>query len=263
MDAMYLNAATRAYEKYLQTLQPGHIKNISKTPKARGLKEGFDENRFRFGDFRTKLNTISGSQRSGGTSAVQKAGESGKSDETGTISDMDRISRENMTMDEYKAYIREKIYRIPVNPSQSLNSVAVDITEEGFEAMKNDPEYEEWVLSGLRADFASYDPWSSICGGHYVVHHFGATREEYRGQSWYPEYQGGMGKSMFEAHAEKSFWKRRSESIESYLQNQEILSLQQRRLDRINGNLPKGTYETNILQNIGRLYYAGYYSNVK
>lgn len=263
MDPVYLNATTRAYEKYLQTLQPGHTKNVSKTPKARGLKEGFDENRFRFGDFRTKLHTASGSQGSGSTSKVQGTGKSGKTDGMNTIPDLTQVSRENMTMDEYKVYIREKIYRIPVNPSQALNSVAVDITEEGFEAMKNDPEYEEWVMSGLRADFASYDPWSSLCGGHYVVHHFGASREEYRGESWYPEYQGGSGKSMFESRAEKSFWERRSDSIQTYLKEQEMLSLHQRRLDRINGNLPKGTYQTNILQTLGRLYYAGYYSNVK
>lgn len=263
MDAVYLNATTRAYEKYLQTLRPWHTKNVSKTLKALGRKDGFDENRFRFGDFSTKLNTASGSRKSGSTSAVQKAGNSGKTDKSGTISDPDRMIRDHMTMDEYKAYIREKIYRIPVNPSQALNSVAVDITEEGFEAMKNDPEYEEWVMSGLRADFASYDPWSSLCGGHYVVHHFGASREEYRGESWYPEYQGGSGKSMFESRAEKSFWERRSDSIQTYLKEQEMLSLHQRRLDRINGSLPKGTYQTNMLQNIRRLYYAGYYSNVK
>lgn len=263
MSAMYLNATTRAYEKYLQTLQPGHTKNVSKTPKARGIKEGFEENRFRFGDFRTRLNTASGSQKSSSTSTVKNPGKSQNTHKTGTVWGSDRISRENMTMDEYKAYIREKIYRIPVNPSQSLNSVAVDITEEGFEAMKKDSEYEEWVLDGLEADFASYDPWSSICGGHYVVHHFGATKEEYRGQSFYPEYDNGLGKSMYEAQAEKSFWERRSDSIQTYLKNQEMLSLQQRRLDRINGNLPKGTYQTNILQTLGRLYYAGYYSNVK
>lgn len=34
MDGMFLSATTRAYEKYLQTLQPGHTKNDSKTARA-------------------------------------------------------------------------------------------------------------------------------------------------------------------------------------------------------------------------------------
>lgn len=231
MDGMFLSATTRAYEKYLQTLQPGHTKNDSKTARALTKKQGFDENRFRFGDFRKTLNTAS----------VSKATSSNK------------VTTKNMTMKQYKNYIRGKINALPVSSSQALNSVSVNITEEGFEAMKNDPEYEAWVLNSLGTDFAYNDPWSGFGGGRYVVHHFGATKEEYSGQSW--SMDNGVGKSLFEEAAEKSFWQKRSESIESYLKAQELINLQQRRMDRIGGSLgtyPMGIYSMNLLQNLRR-----------
>lgn len=231
MDGMFLSATTRAYEKYLQTLQPGHTKNDSKTARALTKKQGFDENRFRFGDFRKTLNTAS----------VSKATSSNK------------VTTKNMTMKQYKNYIRGKINALPVSPSQALNSVSVNITEEGFEAMKNDPEYEAWVLNSLGTDFAYNDPWSGFGGGRYVVHHFGATKEEYSGQSW--SMDNGVGKSLFEEAAEKSFWQKRSESIESYLKAQELINLQQRRMDRIGSSLgtyPMGIYSMNLLQNLRR-----------
>lgn len=259
MSEMVLNATTRAYQKYLQTLQPGHTKNMSKTAGAKG----FDENRFRFGDFRTRLNTAanaaSGKQVSGSakSSSVKRA-------HGNTVSDLKRVSVEAMTMDEYKAYIRQRIYALPLNPTQVLNSVTVDITDEGFAAMKDDPEYEEWVLDTLKVDFATVDPWSGITGGRYVIHRFGATKEDYRGESFNLDENGGMGQSILNAGAKKSFWQRRSESIQSYLKAQELLNLQQRRMERINGDYySMSGYSTGFLQNLRRLNYAGYNTNVK
>lgn len=134
------------------------------------------------------------------------------------------VSTQDMTMEEYKEYISDRLSRIPMHPSQMQNSVAIHISEAGFEAMKNDPEYEEWVIGGLEKDFASHDPWSGICGGHYVVHYFGATKEEYRGQSWYPAYQNGKGESLFNQKAKGSFWERRLKRQEMEQQRVQRLS---------------------------------------
>lgn len=255
MDGMFLSATTRAYEKYLQTLQPGHTKNDSKTARALTGKKGFDENRFRFGDFRKTLNTASASQTtsSNKTSVVTGANTAGKTNSGGNVSNLNKVSTKNMTMKQYKNYIKGRINALPVSSSQALNSVSVNITEEGFEAMKSDPEYEAWVLDSLGKDFAYNDPWSGFSGGRYVVHHFGATKEEYRGQSW--SMDNGVGKSLFDADAKKSFWQKRSESIDSYLKAQELITLQQRRMDRISGGFgtyPMGIYNMSLLQNLRR-----------
>lgn len=125
-------------------------------------------------------------------------------------------SVQEMSMEEYKAYIADRISRLPMHPSQMQDSVSIHISEAGFKAMKEDPEYEEWVIDWLGQDFAFNNPWAGICGGRYVVHYVGATKEEYRGQSWYPEYQNGKGKSLFDQKSEGCFWQRRMDRHREY-----------------------------------------------
>ena len=91
------------------------------------------------------------------------------------------FSTADMTMDEYKRYIYEQILRMPVNRSQMQDAVSVSISEEGFAAMKEDPEYEKWVLDTLRRDLAAYYPWGTMGESTYRSHHFGATKDDYRG----------------------------------------------------------------------------------
>ena len=61
-----------------------------------------------------------------------------------------------MTMTEYKSYIYGKISDLPVNPTQASRSASVFISDEGFAAMKDSSEYEDWVLGKLREDFADH-----------------------------------------------------------------------------------------------------------
>ena len=119
------------------------------------------------------------------------------------------VSAKDMTMDEYKQYIHDKISQIPVSPSQMSSSFSVHISDAGFEAMRADPEYEKWVLDTLKYNFGFNNPWTGICGGIYAVHNFGASKEEYSGQSWHKGYQNGKGESLFQQKAEDSFWERR------------------------------------------------------
>lgn len=119
------------------------------------------------------------------------------------------VSTEDMTLEQYKQYIHDKISRIPLHPSQRLNSISVHISDEGFEAMQKDSEYEKWVLESLEYNFGFHDPWANLCGGSYHVHYFGATKDEYLGQSWFKGYQNGRGETLFNEKAEDSFWERR------------------------------------------------------
>ena len=111
------------------------------------------------------------------------------------------VSTKDMSMEEYKEYIHDKISGIPLNPSQSGWIWNIQITEEGFEAMKNDPEYEKHVLDAIRTNFSYFDPWHSK---NWAVLHFGATEEESYGESY------GMG-NAFEMKEEETFWERRLE----------------------------------------------------
>lgn len=121
------------------------------------------------------------------------------------------VSTKDMTMEEYKTYIHDKISQIPMHPSRMHESISINISEAGFEAMKNDPEYEEWVLNDLRTGWAQPDRWSGVCGGAYSTIYYGATKEECHAEMWSAGYQNGSGKSLFDSKAKDSFWERRVE----------------------------------------------------
>lgn len=110
---------------------------------------------------------------------------SGRTQETqgaDAVSGIERTySTADMTMEEYKQYIYDKIIRMPVNYSQIQDAVSIMISDKGFEAMKADPEYEKWVLDTIRRDLAAYYPWGTVGESTYRSHYFGATKKEYRG----------------------------------------------------------------------------------
>lgn len=116
----------------------------------------------------------------------------------------------------YKQAVWEKISQLPMSASCKLESISIHITDQGFAAMQADPEYEAWVLDSLRRDFAFQNPWTALCGGGYTVHHFGATKEAYRGESWYPGYNGGQGESLFQEKSKDGFWEQRAKRQEEF-----------------------------------------------
>ena len=102
--------------------------------------------------------------------------------ETDAVDDIGRVySTADMTLEEYKQYIYDKIIRMPVNYSQIQDAVSIMISDKGFEAMKADPEYEKWVLDTIRHDLSAYYPWGTVGESTYRSHYFGATKKEYRG----------------------------------------------------------------------------------
>ena len=111
----------------------------------------------------------------------------------------------DMTLEEYKQYIYDEITKLSFGNTEINSSFSVNITDEGFEAMKNDPEYERWVLDTLERDFNYHDPWGSLSKGRYVDHSFGAAKEEYIARSW------SKGSYVDSRKAQRSFWKKREE----------------------------------------------------
>lgn len=123
------------------------------------------------------------------------------------------ISTQDMTMEEYKKYIYDRISLIPIHPSQSCWNWKIDITESGFEAMKNDPSYGERVLNIIRANFLAVDQFHSET---YSILHFGATEKEFRGTTL-----TAGNPAMRED--EDSFWERRAKRQEKLEEQYEEL----------------------------------------
>ena len=134
------------------------------------------------------------------------------------------VSAKDMTMEEYKQYIYNKISKIPMHPTRAGESISVTISEAGFEAMKNDPEYEAWVLNDLQVGWSQPDKWSGICGGAFSTIYYGASKEECHAEMWSDGYNNGNGGKIFNDKSKNSFWERRIENkkrIENQVKKQQ------------------------------------------
>lgn len=136
------------------------------------------------------------------------------------VDNTEAISTKDMTLDEYKQYISEKISSFPFCTDALNDSYSVNISDEGFKAMQKDPEYEKWVLDELKTTFATpYPSWArAIRKNRYCVMHFGATKEECYGMSWGDSFQNGNGSRIWEDSSTKSFWVNRSKSGNKIIQ---------------------------------------------
>ena len=111
------------------------------------------------------------------------------------------VSTKDMTMEEYKQYISDQISKFRIDPSRSGDQYSINISNAGFEAMKNDSEYENWVLDYIRRDMAVAAPgWYTAMGGPsaYCILNFGATKEERTGEMFSAGYMNGKGKKELE-----------------------------------------------------------------
>lgn len=93
-------------------------------------------------------------------------------------------SPQEMTMEEYRQYIAQKIRQIPVHPSRRNEYISVTISEEGYVAMKNDPEYEAWVLNDLKSAWSQPGFYFGSGDKVYTSIYYGATEEECHSDTW-------------------------------------------------------------------------------
>lgn len=133
-----------------------------------------------YGNLRDGGNT----KKSGGSSfaeAVEK--------KTAELSEAEKSADlEELSMDEYKTYIYFKISQMQRKSPQKLqrkNFVLADISEEGFAAMKSDPQYENWVLGKIKECLYYENTWEKRDGTNYFILSFGETEEEYSEEFWF------------------------------------------------------------------------------
>lgn len=128
-------------------------------------------------------------------------------------------SPQEMTFDDYKAYIEGELQNIPRNITRHRDEVTVVISDAGYRAMQSDPDYEAWVLNRVREELSFPD---YLCGypgtyGRYEVIQFGATREDYRGQST------AIRKHDNPHVDEETYWERRLKRLKARLKAEQEL----------------------------------------
>ena len=131
----------------------------------------------------------------------------------------DNVSREDMTMEEYKNFINGLMNSIPFDATRIYDREIVSISDAGWEQMKNDPDYEAWVLGYTVENRSVRNPffgWPGASGSVYVEK-FGASIEEHIGQS---VGTSGPGGSSNHVKNEKSWWEKRHEKMEELMEEQ-------------------------------------------
>lgn len=157
-------------------------------------------------------NSVSGSRDSFASTLSSKV-KTTATNEVETMDESKAVSTKDMTLEEYKNYIHDKISEFSLHPDLMGDSISIHISDDGFKAMQNDPEYENWVLQDIKTGFATPLPgWCrAMSGNQYIVANYGATREECNCTSWSMAYKGGTGDKVWEAQSKGSFWTKRGE----------------------------------------------------
>ena len=143
----------------------------------------------------------------------------------------DNVSREDMTMEEYKNFINGLMNSIPFDATRICDREIVSISDAGWEQMKNDPDYEAWVLGYTVKNRSVRNPffgWPGASGSVYVEK-FGASIEEHLGQS---VGTSGPGSSSNRAKNEKSWWEKRHEKMEELMEEQAKKAMKKARAQR-------------------------------
>ena len=125
-------------------------------------------------------------------------------------------SKDEMTLDEYKQWVMNEISKMPVSDwaSSTYSSGSIVIKEEAFEAMKNDPEYENYVLNRVRSACSVQGlPGCPKCTGYDVI---GASPEQCYG---YAGPVGGSGSNISDDG--ESWWEKRHKRLEELMEEQE------------------------------------------
>ena len=134
---------------------------------------------------------------------------------------LEKISTQDMSPDEYKAYIEGELQNIPRHFSRHRDNVTIVISDAGYSAMQNDPTYEAWVLDRVREElnFPDY-----LCGypgtyGRHVTFEFGATREDSRGYS----YAIRRNDSFNRPDTQETYWELRLKRLKARLKAEQEL----------------------------------------
>ena len=145
-------------------------------------------------------------------------------------------------MELFKKEFYAELERIPKN--RTITNLAVNISEEAFKNMKDDPEYRAKIMSVLQRDLtSSFAPLKAS-----LLITVGATEKDYRGDSW----SGPNNDSEFFARSQDSFYKKTSgqkdrnkELLEEYLEKRAQAKRQQQEL--LNEKIVKAEQERSRL----------------
>ena len=143
---------------------------------------------------------------------------------------LEKISPQDMTLDEYKNYIEGELQNIPRHFTRHRDDVTIVISDAGYQEMQNDSDYEAWVLNSVREGLSFPDYLWAYPGtnGRYDVMEFGATREDFRGHMWSKPKNNSLNRS----DNEETYWELRLKRLKARLKAEQELFERERILQK-------------------------------
>ena len=130
------------------------------------------------------------------TANLQTTTHNSTEESTKTQNTSKRAEAEEMAA--FKKEFYAEIERIPRD--RTIANVAIHISEEGFQNMKNDPKYREQMLSLIWRDLTGSVAPAPDCS---LILTIGATAKDYRGDSWSVNHD-----AEFDIRSQNSFYKK-------------------------------------------------------
>lgn len=134
----------------------------------------------------------------------------------------DSYARDDMSMEEYQNFIMGILNSVPFDSSRLNDIEVISISEKGWEQMKNDPDYEAWVVGYTVENRSVRNPFAPLVSS-FAVEKFGASIEEHHGQGF------SVNRSE-KKKEEKSWWEKRHERFEEMIEEQTKRAIARRKL---------------------------------
>lgn len=153
------------------------------------------------------------------------------------------VSREEMTMEEYQAFVTDLLQKVSFESSRMGDKEIVSISDKGWEQMKNDPEYEAWVFGYTVGNRSVHNPYAAWTGGIFCVEKFGASIEEHHGESISMSKLNGKSQKD-----EESWWEKRHKRFKELMEEQQKLAQARREMySRQLQAEASGKYDENVM----------------
>lgn len=143
---------------------------------------------------------------------------------------VEHVSRDGMSMEEYQRFFHTLLDTIPYDSSRACDVSYLSVSDEGWEQMKKDPEYEAWILGYFVEDRSVRNPFFGWGGNTGIIcfEHFGASIEEHHGE--------GFSKSAINGNKnkkkEESWWDKRRKRTKELLMQQQAKAIEEARAKR-------------------------------
>jgi hypothetical protein len=145
--------------------------------------------------------------------AVEKvlANKVNKAENTSAAEKTNKVSVQEMPLEEYKEYIHDKITNLYLSPAQVNYQYSIEISDGAFERMQKEPEYEKYVLDSIQTNM-KFSPRIPSGGSTYIYLYYDKdiSKEHGYGYSF-----GSEGNNPLSANGtKKSFWEKTAKEKE-------------------------------------------------